>query len=555
MAMTPETRITHRCVTARRILRYATLAYLLTSSAALSQDLERSPHRDVMSPRGGERLSDRDTTTFQDGTQRFDELGLYNRLEKYERAVYEGFRYLMNDHQKRQYLGLPTRMERDEWIERFWRMLDATPTTKMNERKIEHERRVKAARKRYPREGFPCWDRRGETLIRFGEPDWIEEIPPQLTDAESNFQYFWRKMPGEVWHYFRLEMVVPFEEVNLNGECTYYMALKTVDRQWAATTEENIYNSELFSYLTESFAYSPSNVYELSFASSDELITFYSHIENNRYFHTIDTDREPLECYFDLTSFDGGGGKLRSEINLEIPTRELRFDKKQDKECSRFQVRVAAFDMEMKEVESFSEIVDLELPATESPMSDRLIPAQFILTLDPGYYRFGLEVKDFKSKKHGAYWMSRNVEPLGAGLGMSDIQFASSITPAGERRAFIKGPLRVVPHPLHAYRKRETVKCYFEIYGLDTDSEDFAFYSVEYSIAPRERRRWGPVLKDEGTAISSRFETSAYGSTQREHIEIDTGELWEGSFRLRIRILDRRTREAIEKVARFSVID
>jgi hypothetical protein len=112
-----------------------------------------------------------------------------------------------------------------------------------------------------------------------------------------------------------------------------------------------------------------------------------------------------------------------------------------------------------------------------------------------------------------------------------------------------------VPHPLHAYRKRETVKCYFEIYGLDTDSEDFAFYSVEYSIAPRERRRWGPVLKDEGTAISSRFETSAYGSTQREHIEIDTGELWEGSFRLRIRILDRRTREAIEKVARFSVID
>lgn len=500
--------------------------------------------------------SDQSDTATRDDGRRFDELEMYNRLERYERRVYEGIRYLMNDHQKRQYLLLPARKERDEWIERFWLMVDPTPTTRKNERRIEHDMRVRGARERYSKEGFPCLDRRGETLIRFGEPDWIDEVPGKMTEAESNRERFWDKMPGEVWHYSKLNMVVPFEEVKLDGECTYYMALQTVDRQMAEEFgAENIYNSELFSYLTESFAYSPSNIDELEFASTDELITFYSHIENNRYFHTTEIDRVPLDCYFDMTSFQGGEGRLRSEINFEIPVRELTFERKRGKHCAKFEMRIAAFDMDMNQVASSNEMVDLELPE-DVPWSSRwLIPAQFILTLDPGYYRFGLEVRDLKSRKQGSYWMSRYIEPFGEALCMSDVQFASSIGPAGEKQAFVKGPIRVVPHPLHTYRKPETVKCYFEIYGLSTDSDDFAFYAIEYSIVPKEKKRWGPVFKDAGSIISSRFETSALGATQRERIEIDTSELWEGSFRLYVRIMDRRTRESIERKASFSILE
>jgi GWxTD domain-containing protein len=434
-------------------------------------------------------------------------------------------------------------------------MVDPTPATAENERRIEHAERVSGARERYPAKGFPGWDCRGETLIRFGEPARISEVPAKLVQAETQRSRFDHKMPGEVWYYPRLGMVVPFEEVNLDGECTYYMAVKAIDRQTADEYRgTNVPSSEFFSDLIESYAYSSANIEELSFAGVEELLTFYSHLENGRYFHSAETEREPLRCYFDLTAFEGGGGKLRTEVNFEVPARELVFEKRGGVLSSRLEAVITAFDIEMTEVASSREVVDIELPE-DAASSNRLIPAQFIMTLSPGYYRFGLEVRDLRSKKHGCYRMSRYLDPRDDGLCLSDIQFASSIGPVGEKKTFIKGPIRVVPHPLHSYRMPDPVKIYFEIYGLSTDEDDFAFYSVEYSIEPKEKRRWGPVLIDEGSVISSRFETSAYGSTQYERIEIDASELWEGAFRLRVTVMDRRTRTTAERETSFSILE
>jgi hypothetical protein len=339
------------------------------------------------------------------------------------------------------------------------------------------------------------------------------------------------------------------------------MKLKTVSRSEEDAYQQtvrggvNLYNSELWSFLNEYYTYSPGNIADLSFAATDELLTFYSHLENNRSFHSAELERVPLECYFDFTSFKGGQGKIRTEVNFEIPLRELAFEQKLEKQHARFQVKITAYDLAMNEVAHATDIVNLNLPHAFSLDRPSLIPAQFILTMDPGYYRFGLEVKDLKSGKHGCYRTSRRIDPHGNELYISDIQFASSVGPAGDHTTFIKGPLRVVPHPLHAYRKPTPVKIYFEVYGLDTDDEDFSFYSVEYSIEPKQKKRWGPVLEDVGTIITSKFETTAYGATQRERLEIDTGELWEGSFNLKIRIMDRRTREYAEQISSFSILE
>lgn len=500
-----------------------------------------------------------DTATSYNTVQYFDEMDMYGRLDKYERRRYEGLRYLMSDFQKRQYLSSATREERDEWIVRFWKMIDPNPTTEKNERKIEHEERIEAARARYPKKDFPGWDRRGETLIRFGEPAWIKDVQAKLTQAESMTEDFDLMMPGEIWHYPKLNMVVPFEETNLDGECTYYMKLKTISRQtaweFAKAGAGNLYADDAFFEMTDLFTYHPSNVEELRFAATEELLTFYSNIENNRYFHKADIERVQLECYFDFTSFWGGKGKLRTEVNFEIPLSELAFERRSNKSCSRIEASIVAFDMDMKEVASSSEIVNLELPETVSGHLRYLIPAQFILTMDPGYYRFGLEVKDLISKKQGCYRISMRLDPLGDALCLSDIQLASSIGYAEGKDTFVKGTLRVVPHPLHTYRKPDPLKLYFEIYGLDTSEEDMAFYSVEYSIEPKQKKRWGPVLKDVGTVISSKFETSAYGSTQHERIEIDTSSLWEGVFTLSIRVMDRRTMESAERMVGFSILE
>lgn len=476
----------------------------------------------------------------------FDEVELYSRLDRYERRRYEGLRYLMNDHQKMHYLTTPTRKERDEWVIRFWRLNDPTPATKKNERRIEHKQRVADAREQYPKDGFPGWDHRGETLIRFGKPDVIAEIPGDIGWSSAHEI----KMPGQVWHYNRLGMVVPFENVKLDGEHIYYMEVKTGYTLFPSQMLTDYYGDYL-----ESMTYSSSNVYSLFFAASKELMTFYSHLENNRHFHTADLKRVPLPCYFDITSFKGGRGKLRTEVNFEIPARELSYEAGPDGYTTDFEVRVAVYDLNMEEVVSGFEIVDIDLPELPEPGSPWLLPAQYILTLDPGYYRFGLEVRDRRTKKHGAFLASRYIAPLGDTLSVSDIQLASSITEAGSRTSFIKGVLRVIPHPVHAYRKPDPVRFYFEIYGLDVDDEDFGFWEVEYSVEPKEKKRWGPVYKDAGTVMSSKFNASGFGSTQYERLEIDSKELWEGSFRLRVRVMDRRTRKSVETMTSFSILE
>jgi len=65
--------------------------------------------------------------------------------------------------------------ERVRLLRKFWVMLDPTPTTEVNERRVEHFRRVYQARLNFA-EGIKAqhgrgWDRRGDITIRFGAPD------------------------------------------------------------------------------------------------------------------------------------------------------------------------------------------------------------------------------------------------------------------------------------------------------------------------------------------------------------------------------------------------
>jgi len=480
------------------------------------------------------------------------EIEMYGKLDRYERRRYEGLRYLMNDHQKMHYLNIPARKERDDWVIRFWRLNDPTPATRKNERRLEHDERVEEARMSYPKDGFPGWDHRGETLIRFGRPAVIADVPGNIGfDAQyGNAGTREVKMPGQIWHYPNLEMIVPFEDVNLSGEMIYFLEVRKAQTRYAHEMLNDGYSEML-----EASQYSSSNIYSLYFAGSKELMTFYSHLENDRYFHTADIARQPLPCYFDITTFKAGPGKLRTEVNFEIPARELSFEESDEGWKTDFEVRVTVYDMDMEEIVSGSDVVDIDLPERPAADSPWLLPAQFILTLDPGYYRFGLEVRDRRTKKHGTFLSSRLIADLGDSLAISDIQLASSIEEAGNRTSFIKGPLRVIPHPVHAYRKPDPVRFYFEIYGLDTDDEDFGFWEVEYSVEPKEKRRRGPVYEDVTTVMSSKFNASGFGRKQYERLELDSGELWEGSFRLRVRVMDRRTREYVETVTNFSILE
>ena len=580
----------------------------------------------------------------------FDEETLFNRLQYRERVRYNGLQYLLNDHQKKQYLSLVTRDERDEWLRTFWLEIDPTPTTSHNERKKEHFERVRLAVEKFGCFDPPGWDDRGETLIRFGMPDSIKRVWSEMNRLEQRY-------PAEIWYYWSPQMMVAFTDAYLSGKFvrstevtgleswtedyysgnfgkssrmilediadvyhpntstadaitiptfsprephgydrpmdlsrkggsgTVYQELPIIDLGTLMHHTDNslgksaIINSFLPAYLDPDLSDSRNslnpdmidfvhyhdvsrnrlmdvtfrNVTDEYVRSDKALYEFHHQIESTRFIHYPGFDFD-MQAYFEITSFHAGTGKLRTEINFEIPVSEVTFDTVDGRLEAGAELRVKVWDMEYNEIAEKEERIMVSVPNREDARVPAFLAGQVLLTLDPGYYRFGLETIDINSESRGVFRTNKRLT-CGSGLSLSDVQFARSITDGDENSSYRKGNLIVIPYPLHLYRTSFPIAFYFEIYGLDIDEEGLGIYEIEYEVEPKEKKRWGPIYRDMGTVISSRFNASGFGTTQYKRLVIDSGKLWEGSYRLHVRVMDRRTRKSVETMTSFSILE
>jgi len=504
--------------------------------------------------------------------------GLIKKLSAEERISYFGVQYFMNPHQRKAYLSRATVEQRADWLERFWIDLDPTPATAENERKTEHEKRVALARKLFGMKKAPGWDKRGETIIRYG-------LPTDRTRTWGTVGFYGMTPPGEIWYYTALDMIVQFQNLNLKGE--YFFASDPVGRSSRRELDrlKNINDVIKYGVMQEVYLIqymSPDEVKDIVDFNPDEIdyvadpetrmITlkdriaqmeqeklqrsinnFYTCLEERPTVYSFEMNLNPLPLFFDVTSFRGGERTLRTEVSFEVPASELQFVQKEGTLTAEVEFRVLVRDVDMNEVASGVDVIE---PTTtgDTFTGPSLVPGQVILALEPGYYRIGLEARDRISKRRAEYRTNVELAPYTASPAISDIQFASSIKETEENRRFVKGNLQVIPHPVHAYRLPFPLSLYFEIYGLDVDREGLAYYRVEYTIIPREKRRKGLVLTEVPSVISSSFETSGYGSTQPQRISVAPENLWEGSFRIIVTVTDRRTFRTATKSEDFSIL-
>ena len=100
-------------------------------------------------------------------------LGFYrayiSRLDMNERALYEDISLIASNEEMAAYAHT-SGAERERFLRRFWYEQDPDLSTPVNERLLEHYRRVWFARQVFADAQQP-WDRRGEVYVRFGEPD------------------------------------------------------------------------------------------------------------------------------------------------------------------------------------------------------------------------------------------------------------------------------------------------------------------------------------------------------------------------------------------------
>ena len=93
------------------------------------------------------------------------------RSSEEEQALYADIAYAASPEELREYAALTGESDRQAYVERFWLRRDPDMMTRVNERVVEHYRRVWYARAFFAEKVSP-WDKRGEVYIRYGKPDY-----------------------------------------------------------------------------------------------------------------------------------------------------------------------------------------------------------------------------------------------------------------------------------------------------------------------------------------------------------------------------------------------
>jgi GWxTD domain-containing protein len=93
-----------------------------------------------------------------------------SHIPETERAYYTDISMVASTREMEAYQALADTLARQSYLGEFWQRRDPDILTSINERVIEHYRRVWYARTFFAEKVTP-WDRRGEVYIRYGEPD------------------------------------------------------------------------------------------------------------------------------------------------------------------------------------------------------------------------------------------------------------------------------------------------------------------------------------------------------------------------------------------------
>ena len=339
--------------------------------------------------------------------------------------------------QQRTKLNQVGKVEREEFVRRFWKELDPTPTTELNERILEHWRRVGLSKVLFTVEatGTPGWlTGPGQALIRYGFPD--------------SGEYAWARdgqglaLPMLTWHY--VDEYGPFDVVfvdyTLSGgfQCLHHPADFP---RWKTLTafEKRAY-------------YNP---------------THYDH----------DYGAQVFEILFANAGFLRDAG-VQEEFYVGIPLEQVT---KGDWKKVPFEAVI--FDSLWNELSRVSATLDGAHTYAEPGVGGILI-RELSLGLAPGRYVVALTVTDSVSRTLGLTKESITVPSLSRDiLGISDIELAYLI-PERRVETWSSKDKGILPNPSRTYVAPSSPKFYYEIYNLARDYDGKYRFTTKYAIIP-----------------------------------------------------------------------
>jgi GWxTD domain-containing protein len=427
-----------------------------------------------------------------------------------ERQPYDSIAYLLEPDERELYLSsMPDK--RKDWNRRFWIENDPTPATDVNERQLEHFRRVVIADWTLSDERLGLRGTqtdRGGALIKYGPPD------KKYYDLGTGTSGAW-----VVWEYrlgggaFRLYYFDEFLNGNYHYPITDYfgeMSINTVDR------------------IPQQYQY------PVSYA------------------------RLPMNV--EIAELRGSDDRTKLEFAIALPDTIKRMKGKQwdlmvtffDADWNRYsRDRFSFFPDSLRMIERMhGRYVVLDLAIEMLPRALRstcIVEALSEADKCKGTRRYPLSVRDM----------------YGRSLKLSSIKFT---LPRPD------GNCSSVLDPIPSYPIKSTVCLMYEIYNLRLNENNLAHYRLTYSIRNPEKTdeespaslqktlsyMWSSIKggkSEERPYITSAVEQSANATTVGDNLEIDLGSLEKGTYLLVLEVEDLTTGMKTAESGIFNVTD
>jgi len=497
-----------------------------------------------------------------------------DRVDAGERACYDDITFVGALDEIKAYAATSSPEERREFLRRFWTERDLVPATPVNERLLEHYRRVWVARNRFGEKQTP-WDRRGEVYIRYGEPDFrarsdeidfikssdlrVQRVKERLalglygsgfvintpslhqgpvyplTGPGRSAQVIAAggssQVPWESWIYFNLGggIEVTFTDEMLNGRYDYAPVPFGVPGTAIISNSPKV--------IVETVASATPDYYQPDVAG-------------------------PLTFGTYPAGFRGDGGKTHLEVYTGVPVSEIAY---QDSgRIAALERSIALFDTTWREVLRAKDLLSFAASALPDTGAGAFIPDVKAFDLPPGDYHLAVQVTDRVSNRMQSYRQKVRVDRFGTdSLQVSDIELAERIAPHPGPDPFVKNGLRVLPMPSRAYRRDQNPFLYCEVYNLTPDAAGQTRYRVDYIIQTRRRESLGvKLLSGLGRLVGSDEKkgeltiTYDMNGTQRTdflHVELNLQEARTGSHAVRVVVTDLNSGAKAERETSFKI--
>ncbi len=397
-----------------------------------------------------------------------------------------------------------------EAVRRFWAGRDPLFLTPVNERLLEHCRRVAYANLRYgdPMKGIEGWKTdRGQAYIRYGQPLIRTANPGEIETgvAAPVDQQNWLArqaaqgplpMPVrnrvEIWDYDGFRIV--FE--NLDTRDVYRFKI-------ARLGDDPIYE---FSTLTA------------------RLPEYYA--DPNRW--------KRFEPPLQVAQFRAEGDSTRVEVYYALPEEEVtHWEIAPGIQGVDLRQGLFLFDAAWEEVRKDVRQVG-RMPYVTFNEAGYLY-AREQLSLTPGDYTLSAEVEDQRNKNTGSVRDTLQVRRFGHDtLEVSDLLLARRVVEHAEGSG--RERFSILPNPLGKCRRGDQATFYFEIYNLARDASGASRYETTYQVLalPEEGKRASPEWI---TAVSSTLRGSQ--PWEPRYLTLDLNKVAPGLRTFRVVVTDR----------------